>query len=233
MSPQFSSVAQLYPTVCDPMDCSTTNSQLLKLMSIESVMPSSHLILCHPLLLLPSVFPSIRVFSNELSLCIRWPKYWNFSFNISPSNEYSGPISFRIDCFAFLAVQGRLNFKIESSSAPQHPRPPCPSPTLRVHPNPSPLSRWWHPTISSSVVPFSSCLQSFLASGSLPMSQFFTSGGQNIGVSASASVFPVNFQDWFPLGWTGWISLQSKGLSKVFSNTTIQKYQFFSTQLSL
>ena len=98
----------------------TVSWSLLKLMSIRSVMPSSHLILCHPLLLLPSVFPSIRVFSNELSLCIRWPKYWSFSFNISPSNEYSGPISFRIDCFAFLAVQGRLNFKIESSSAPQH-----------------------------------------------------------------------------------------------------------------
>ena len=97
----------------------TVSWSLLKLMSIRSVMPSSHLILCHPLLL-PSVFPSIRVFSNELSLCVRWPKYWSFSFNISPSNEYSGPISFRIDCFAFLAVQGRLNFKIESSSAPQH-----------------------------------------------------------------------------------------------------------------
>ena len=105
--------------------------------------------------------------------------------------------------------------------------------TLGVHPNPCPLSRWCHPTISSSVVPFSSCLQSFPASGYFPMSQLFASGGQRIGVSASASVLPMNTQDWSPLGWTGWISLQSKGLSRVFSNTTVQKHQFFSTQLSL
>ena len=95
------------------------------------------------------------------------------------------------------------------------------------------LSWWCHPTISSSVVPFSSLLQSFPASGSFPMSQFFTSSGQSIGVSASASVLPMNIQDWFPLGWTGWISLQSKGLSRVFSNITVQKHQFFGTQLSL
>ena len=100
-------------------------------------------------------------------------------------------------------------------------RPPCPSPTPRVHSNSCPLSRWCHPTISSSVVPFSSCLQSFPASGSFPMSQFFASGGQSIGVSASASVLPTNIQDWFPLGCSGWISLQSKGLSRVFSNTTV------------
>ena len=132
-SVQFSSVTQLCPTLCDPMDCSTplsiTNSwSLLKLMSVELVMPSNHLILCRPVLLLPSIIPSIRVFSNESALHIRWPKYWSFSFNISPSNEYS---------------------------------------------------------------------------------------------------------DWFPLGWTGWISLQSKGLSRVFSNTTVQNHQFFSVQLSL
>ena len=100
-------------------------------------------------------------------------------------------------------------------------------------PNSCPLSRWCHPTISSSVVPFSSCLQSFPASGSFQMSQLFASGGQSIGVSASASVLPMNIQDWFPLGWTGWISFQSKGLSRVFSNTTVQKHQFFSAQLSL
>ena len=94
-------------------------------------------------------------------------------------------------------------------------------------------SRWCHPTISSSLVPFSSCLQSFPASGSFPMSQFYASGGQSIRVSASASVLPMNTQDWYPLGWTGWISLQSKGLSRVFSNTMIQKHQFFSAQLSL
>ena len=112
-------------------------------------------------------------------------------------------------------------------------QPPCPSPTPGVYPNSCPLSRWCHPTISSSVVPFSSCLQSFPASGSFQMSQLFTSGGQSVGVSASASVLPMNIQDWFPLGWTGWISLQSKGLSRVFSNTTVQKHQFFSVQLSL
>ena len=103
----------------------------------------------------------------------------------------------------------------------------------RLYSNSCPASRWCHPTISSSVVPFSSCLQSFPASGSFQMSQIFTSGGQSIGVSASTSVLPMNIQDWSPLGWTGWISLLSKGLSRVFSNTTGQKHQFFGTQLSL
>ena len=116
---------------------------------------------------------------------------------------------------------------------PQHASPPYPSPTARVYPNPCPLSRWCHPTISSSVVPFFSCPQSFPASGSFQMSQLFTSGGQSIGVSASTSVLPMNTQDWSPSEWTGWISLQSKGLSRVFSNTTIQKHQFFGAQPSL
>ena len=116
---------------------------------------------------------------------------------------------------------------------PQHARSPCPSPTPGVHSNSHPSSRWCHPAISSSVVPFSSCLQSFPASGSFPMSQLFTLGGQSIGVSASTSVLPKNTQDWSPLEWTGWISLQSKGLSRVLSNTTVQKHQFFSTQLSI
>ena len=115
---------------------------------------------------------------------------------------------------------------------PQHARPPCPSPTPRVYPNSCSLSQWCHPTISSSVIPFSSCPQSFPASGSFQMSQLFPSGGQSIGVSASTSVLPMNTQGWSPLGWTGWISLQSKGLSRVFSNTTVQKHQFFSAQLS-
>ena len=115
----------------------------------------------------------------------------------------------------------------------QHARLPCPSPTPRACSNLCPLSRWCRPTISSSVVPFSSNLQSFPASGSFPVSQFFASGGQRIGVSASPSVLPVTTQDWFPLGWTGWISLQSKGLSRVFSNTTVQKHQFFGAHLSL
>ena len=107
---------------------------------------------------------------------------------------------------------------------PQHARPPCPSPTPRVYSNSCPLSQWCHPIISSSVIPFSSCLQSFPASGSFQMSQLFSSGGQSTGVSASTSVLPMNNQDWSPLGWTGWISLQSKGLSRVFSNTTVQKH---------
>ena len=115
----------------------------------------------------------------------------------------------------------------------QHARPPCPSPTPGIHPNSCPLSQWCHPTISSSVVLFSSCPQSFPASESFQMSQLFAWGIQSIGVSASASVLPMNTQDWSPLEWTGWISLQSKGLSRVFSSTTVQKHQFFGTQLSL
>ena len=112
----------------------------------------------------------------------------------------------------------------------QHDRLPCPLPTPRAYSNSCPLSQWCHPTISSSAVPFSSHLQSFPASGSFPKSQFFASCDQSTGVSAS--VFPMNIQGWFPLGWTRWISLLSKGLSRVFSNTTVQKHQFFSSQLS-
>ena len=114
----------------------------------------------------------------------------------------------------------------------QHTRPPCPSPTPGVHPNSCPLSQWCHPAISSSVVPFFSCPQAFPASEYFPMSQLFTWGGHSTGVSASTSVLPMNTQDWSPLGWTGCISLQSKGLSRVFSNTTVQKHQFFGAQLS-
>ena len=124
----------------------------------------------------------------------------------------------------------------------QHARPPCPSSIPGAYSNSCPVGQWCHPTISSSVIPFFSRLQSFPASGSFPMSQLFASdghsqlfasGGQSIGVSASASVLPMNIQDWFPLGWTGWISLQSMGLSTIFSNTTVQKHQFFSAQHSL
>ena len=114
----------------------------------------------------------------------------------------------------------------------QHAWPPCPSPTPGVHSNSHPSSWWCHPAISSSVVSFSSCPQSLPASGSFPMSQLFAWGGQSTGISALASVLPKNTQDWSPLEWTGWISLQSKGLSRVFSNTTVQKHQFFGTQLS-
>ena len=115
----------------------------------------------------------------------------------------------------------------------QHARLPCPSPTPGACSNSCPLSQWCHSTISSSIVPFSSCLQSFPASGSFQMSQFFITVSQRIGISASASVLPMNIQDWFPLGLTGWISLQSMGFWRVFSNTTVQKHQFFGTQLSL
>ena len=124
----------------------------------------------------------------------------------------------------FSSVQ--LSHSVMSNSLqphrPQHTRLLCPSPSPRVYSNSCPLSRCCHPTISSSVVPFSSCLQSFPASGSFPMTQLFVSGGQSIRVSASTSVLPMNTQDWTPLGWTGWISLQSKGISKVFSNTTVK-----------
>ena len=115
----------------------------------------------------------------------------------------------------------------------QHSRPPGPSPTPGVYSNSCPSCWWCHPIISSSVIPFPSHPQSFTASGSFPRSQFFGSGGQSTGVSVSTSVLPMNIQDWFPLGWTGWISLQSKGLARVFSNTTVKKHQFFCAQLSL
>ena len=140
--------------------------------------------------------------------------------------------------FQFSSVQFQFSFSSVVSDflqprESQHARPPCPSPTSGVHPNPCPSSRWCHPTISSSVVPFSSCPQSLSASESFPMSELFAWGGQSIGVSASASVLPMNTQDWSPLGWTGWISLQSKGLSRVSSNTTVQRHQFFGARLSL
>ena len=115
---------------------------------------------------------------------------------------------------------------------PQHARPPCPSPTSGVYPNSCPLRRLCHPTVLSTIIPFSR-RQSFPASGSFQMGQLFASGGQSTAVSASTSVLPINIQDWSPLGWIGWISLQSKGLSRVFSNTTVQKHQFFCAQLSL
>ena len=133
----------------------------------------------------------------------------------------------------FSSVQSLSRVWLSVTHGLQHTRPPCPSPVPAACWNSCPLSWWCHPAISSSVVPFSSRLQSFPASGSFQMSQFFASSGQSIGVSAVMSVLPMNIQDWFLLGWTSWISLQSKGLSKVFSNTTVQKHQFFSTQLSL
>ena len=154
--------------------------------------------------------------------------YLPSSFNINIL-----PISFHLTpSFIFAEVQFSPSVVADSLGPQglQDTRPPCPWPILGAYSNSCPSSRWCHPTISSSVVPFSSCLQSFPASGSFQMSQFFPSGGQSIGVSASASVLPMNIQDWFPLGLTGWISLLSKGLSRVFSNSTVQKHQFFGAQ---
>ena len=170
---------------------------------------------------------------GPLASFILAPGEQHVSFNLGSKMEKHMELS--PPKFQFSSVQFSRSAVSDSlrPHEPQHTRPSCPSPTPGVHPNPCPFSRWSLPTITSSVVPFSSCLQSFPASGSFSMSQFFTSGGQIIGVSASAWVLPMNIQDWFPLGWTGWISLQSKGLSRVFSNTTVQKHQFFSTQLSL
>ena len=157
-------------------------------------MLSNHLIFCCPLLLLPSIFP--RVFPSESALHIRWPKYLLFSHSVVSDS---------------LQPHGL-----------QHTRLPYSSPSPGAYSNSGPWVGWCHPNISSSVIPISSCLQSF--PGSFPVSQFFTSGGQSIGASASALVFLMNIQGWFPLGLTGLISLLTKGLSRVFSSTTIQKH---------
>ena len=171
---------------------------------------------------------------------------WRLKQRATEQRRNQGPISKYNQIQSHLGLGLQMDFQfcsvhfsrsvVSSSLQPhesQHARPSCPSPTPRVYPNSCPLSPWCHLTISSSVVPFSSCLQSLPASGSFQMSQLFTAGGQSIGVSASASALPMNTQDWSPLGWTGWISLQSKGLSRVFSNNTVQKHQFFGAQLSL
>ena len=146
-----------------------------------------------------------------------WKTIWNFIKKLKKETRW---------------VQSLRRFSLRPHGL-QYARLPCPLPNPGAYSNSCPLSWWCHPTISSSVIPFSSCLQSFPASGSFQMSRLFASGGQSIGVSASASVRPMNIQDWFPLEWTGWISLQSRGLSRVFFNTTVQKHQFFGTQLSL
>ena len=163
----------------------------------------------------------VKILKNQLCIYILVMNMWKTKLKYST-------------IFQFSSVQFNLSALSDSlwPHGLQHFRPSSPSPTPRVYSNSCPLSWWCRPTISSSVVPFSSYLQSFPASGSFQMSQFFRSGGQSIGVSAS-SVIPMNTQDWSPLGWTGWIFLQSKGLSRVFSNTTDQKHQFFCAQLSL
>ena len=192
---------------------SITNSwSLLKLMSIESVMPSNHLILCQ----------RIQRYRQEQLLWLR---------KLS-KRHLSRPLKGRIlvcELSQFSSVQLLSHVRLFGPHELQHTRPLCLSPTPRVHPNPCPSSQWCHPTILSSVIPFSSCPQSFPASGSFPLSQLLASGGQSTGVSASTWVPQMNIQEWSLLGWTGGISLQSKGLSRVFSNTTVQKHQFFST----
>ena len=150
------------------------------------------------------------------------------------NKEFSKSRNYTLDWWITFSVQFSRSV-VSDSLWPyewQHARPPCPSPTPGVHSNSHPSSWWCHPAILSSVIPFSSCPQSLPASESFPLSQLFAWGGQSTGVSAVASVLPKNTQDWSPLGWTGLISLQSKGLSRVFSNTTVQKHQFFSAQLS-
>ena len=162
----------------------------------------------------------------------RWPtlkSYWLYSLQPKMEKLYIVSKNKTRSC----SVQLLSHVQLFATPEVQHTRPLCPSPAPRIHPSSCPLSQWCHPTISSFVVPFSFCLQSFPASGSFPMSQLFASGDQNTRVSASTSVLPMNIQNWSALGWTGWISLQSKGLSRVFSNTTVQKHQFFSAQLSL
>ena len=182
--------------------------------------------------------------------CLDLSAYWLTSFfaigYLFPHSGWSRPLELFCPVWQLPITCGYWALKVFSSAQfshsvmsdslwphePQHVRAPCPSPTAGIYPNPCLLSWWCHPTIPSSVVPFSSCPQSFPALGSFQMSQLFASGGQSIGVSASTSVLPMNTQDWSPLGWTGWISLQSKGLSRVFSNTTVQKHQFFGAHLS-
>ena len=188
-------------------------------MSIKSMMPSNPLILCHSLLLQPSIIPRVRIF-----LRTQFFESGGQSIRMSPSVSVL-PMN----------IQGSVQFSssvLSDSLWPhesQHAGPPCPSPTPGVHSDSCPLNRWCYPTILSSVFPFSH-LQSFPAPGSFQMSQFIWSDGQSTRGLVSASVPPMNIQSLCPLGWTGWISLQSKGLSRVFSNTTVQKYQFFGSQ---
>ena len=159
---------------------------------------------------------------NQRNVSSLWRFYQTYSHNLQ----------FRITRFSSVQFSRSVVSTSLQPHESQHARPPCPSPTPGVYSNSCPSSRWCHPANSSSVVSFSSWPQSLPASESFQMSQLFTSGGQSIGVSVSVSVLPMNTQGWSPLGWTDWISLQSKGLSRVFSNTIVQKHQFFGAQLS-
>ena len=165
--------------------------------------------------------------------CIKWNRKKEHTLSNETYSFYDTVTNFLTSLYQLSSVQ---LLSVSNSLQPhglQHARLPCPSPTDGACKNSCPSNWWCHPTISSSVIPFSSCPQSFPASGSFSMSQFFTSGGQSIGVSISTSVFPMTTRDWSPVGLTGWISLQSKGVSRVFSNTTVQKHQLFDTQISL
>ena len=225
-------VDQLYSTLCDPMDCGPPGSFVCGIFQariLEWVLPNTEI----ELILLHWQADSLTLSHKGNPNFSIWNLYFSSHCNI---------IVMGITEFYNLHLLVILQFSQFSHSivydslrphGPQHARSPCPTPTPDVYSNSCPLSQWCHPTISSSVIPFSSHLQSFPASGPFQTSQFFTSGGQNIGISASASVLPMDIQDLFPLGWTGWISLQSKGLSRVFSSTTVLKRDFFSTQLSL
>ena len=238
---------------------------LFKLKSIELVMPSNHLIFCCPLLLLPSIFHSIRIFSNELALCTRRPKYWSFSFtSVLPMNiqgwfplSFTGSVALLSNGLAWLFSRTTVwkhqffnaQFSSGAQSCPtlqlhglQHARSPCPSPTVRACSNSCPFSQWCHLTISSSVVPFSSILESFPASGTFQMNQLFDSGGRSTGVSASALVLPMTIQDWFPLGLTGspcssgdsqesstpqFKSINSSALSFIYSSTLTSIHNYW------
>ena len=176
---------------------------------------------------------SSSIITHEL---IAYSESISLSLSVSVSTERKRERETSVVLFLWISSVQLSRSVVSDSLWPHeshHTRPPCPSPTPGVHLDSCASSQWCHPAISSSVVPFSYCPQSLPASGSFPMSQLFAWGGQNIGVSASASFLPKNTQGWSPLGWTNWISLQSKGLARVFSNTTVQKHQFFSAQLSL
>ena len=197
---------------CDPMDCSLPGS------SVWDFPGKNTGVDCHFLL---HGISRTRDWTHVFCL-------WYWQMDSLPLNSQGSPGEEGSVQFSHSVVSDSLR-----SHGLQHSRPPCPSPIPGACSKSCPLSRWCHPTISSSVIPFSSHLQSFLASGSFQRSQLFAWGGQSIGVSTSASVFPMNIQDWFPLGLTGLISLKSKGISRVFSNTTVQKHQFLGAKLSL
>ena len=217
-------VTQSCPTLCNLMDCSPPGS------SVHGDSPGKNTgVGCNALL--QGIFPT-QGLNPGLPHC-RWIRY-QLSYQGSPINMLILPKYIIYASVQFSSVQ--FNRSVVSDSLgpheSQHARPPCPSATPRVHSDSRPSSQWCHPTISSSVVPFSSCPQSFSASESFPMSQRSAWSGQSTGDSALASFLPNKSQGWSPSEWTGWISLQSKGLSRVFSNTTVQKHQFFGTQLS-